>query len=834
MAAKPPSPHLAPLARFLKNPWGRAFLISFLVLGSVSVGAFTYYYAKYAHIIEEKLRNGPFSNTSMLYAAPQPVRVGDQTQPAEIADYLQRAGYTESNRNRLGWYHVRPDAVEINPGPEAYDGEGAVIKIEGGRVSHIISLRDQSERTEYDLEPEPITNLFDQKREKRRLVRFADIPKVMVDAVLSAEDKHFFQHAGFDPMGIARAVLVDIKDRRGSQGASTLTQQLARTLWLGPERGWRRKIPETLITLHLEQQLTKQQIFEDYANAIDLGHEGSFAIHGFGEAAKVYLGKDLSQVTPADAALLAGLIQAPVGRNPFRYPDRARARRNLVLKAMRENGYLSEQEYQDAAASALDVVKGAAESTDAPFFVDLVDETLQNRFQDYDFQNNSFRVYTTLDMTLQRDAVEAVRVGMQETDAQWKHRSKKYGTEEMPLAQVAMVVLDTETGKVKALVGGRSYGNSQLNHATAKRQPGSSFKPFVYTAAFSAALQEGGPVITPATTVVDEPTTFMYNDKPYEPADFGNDYAGTVTLRRALAHSMNIPAVKVAEMVGYDKVAATARAVGLNLDIRPTPAIALGAYEVTPIEIAGAYTVFANGGVLKKPGYIDTIRNQEGRTVYQDQPQEKQAIDPRVAYLMVNMMEEVLRTGTAAGVRARGFLLPAAGKTGTSRDGWFAGFTSKLICVVWVGFDDNRDFKLEGARSALPIWTEFMKRAHQHREYRNVHEFVAPEGVVTADIDADTGLLATPGCPKVRSEVFIAGTQPVEACRLHGGGRTQVAGWDPVAPTSNSVVAAENARPAASAAAPVTSISITPATPPAAPPPQKSRGFFGRLKDIFR
>ena len=834
MAAKPPSPHLAPLARFLKNPWGRAFLISFLVLGSVSVGAFTYYYAKYAHIIEEKLRNGPFSNTSMLYAAPQPVRVGDQTQPAEIADYLQRAGYTESNRNRLGWYHVRPDAVEINPGPEAYDGEGAVIKIEGGRVSHIISLRDQSERTEYDLEPEPITNLFDQKREKRRLVRFADIPKVMVDAVLSAEDKHFFQHAGFDPMGIARAVLVDIKDRRGSQGASTLTQQLARTLWLGPERGWRRKIPETLITLHLEQQLTKQQIFEDYANAIDLGHQGSFAIHGFGEAAKVYLGKDLSQVTPADAALLAGLIQAPVGRNPFRYPDRARARRNLVLKAMRENGYLSEQEYQDAAASALDVVKGAAESTDAPFFVDLVDETLQNRFQDYDFQNNSFRVYTTLDMTLQRDAVEAVRVGMQETDAQWKHRSKKYGTEEMPLAQVAMVVLDTETGKVKALVGGRSYGNSQLNHATAKRQPGSSFKPFVYTAAFSAALQEGGPVITPATTVVDEPTTFMYNDKPYEPADFGNDYAGTVTLRRALAHSMNIPAVKVAEMVGYDKVAATARAVGLNLDIRPTPAIALGAYEVTPIEIAGAYTVFANGGVLKKPGYIDTIRNQEGRTVYQDQPQEKQAIDPRVAYLMVNMMEEVLRTGTAAGVRARGFLLPAAGKTGTSRDGWFAGFTSKLICVVWVGFDDNRDFKLEGARSALPIWTEFMKRAHQHREYRNVHEFVAPEGVVTADIDADTGLLATPGCPKVRSEVFIAGTQPVEACRLHGGGRTQVAGWDPVAPTSNSVVAAENARPAASAAAPVTSISITPATPPAAPPPQKSRGFFGRLKDIFR
>jgi len=833
VAAKPSSPRRALLVRFLKNPWARAFLISFLVLGTLSGGVFTYYYSKYAHIIEEKLRNGPFGNTSMLYAAPQPVMVGDQTQTSEITDYLQRAGYTESNRNRLGWYHVRPDAVEINPGPEAYDGEGAVIKIERGRVSHIISLRDQSERTQYDLEPEPITNLFDQKREKRRLVRFADIPKVMVDAVLSAEDKHFFQHAGFDPMGIARAVLVDIKDRRGTQGASTLTQQLARTLWLGPERGWRRKIPETLITLHLEQQLTKQQIFEDYANAIYLGHQGSFSIHGFGEAASVYLAKDLSQVTAADAALLAGLVQSPIGRNPFRYPDRARVRRNLVLKAMRENGYLGEQEYQDAAASALHVVQGAAESTDAPFFVDLVDETLQNRFQDYDFQNNSFRVYTTLDMTLQRDAVEAVRIGIQETDAQWKRRNKKYGTDEMPLAQVAIVVLDTETGKVKALVGGRSYANSQLNHATAKRQPGSSFKPFVYTAAFSAALTDGGQVITPATTVEDEPTTFMYDDKPYEPADFGDQYAGTVTLRRALAHSLNIPAVKVAEMVGYDKVAATARAVGLNLDILPTPSIALGAYEVMPIEIAGAYTVFANGGVLKKPGYIDTIRNQEGRAVYQNMPQEKQAIDPRVAYLMTNMMEEVLRTGTAAGVRGRGFVLPAAGKTGTSRDGWFAGFTSKLICVVWVGFDDNRDFKLEGARSALPIWTEFMKRAHQHREYRNVHEFEAPEGVVTADIDADNGLLATPGCPKVRSEVFIAGTQPVEACHLHGGGRTQVAGWDPVAPASEqrNPVVAQTSKPAAS---PVTSISITPAAPPAAEQPKKSRGFFGRLKDIFK
>ncbi len=832
MAIKFQAPRRALVVRFLMNPWGRAFLISFTLLGALSVGTFTYFYMKYARVIEEKLRRGPFANTSLLYASPRPVMAGDATQPTEIADYLRRVGYSESNANRLGWYHLRPDAIEINPGPEAYDREGAVIKIDDGHVSQIISLGDQTERTIYNLEPELITNLFDQKREKRRLVRFADIPKVMVNAALSAEDKHFFSHAGFDPVGIARAIMVDIRDRKGTQGASTLTQQLARTLWLGPERGWRRKVPETLITLHLEQQLSKEQIFEDYANAIYLGHHGSFSIHGFGEAAGVYLGKDLDDVTAADAALLAGLIQSPIGRNPFRNPDRARTRRNLVLNAMRENGYLTQKEYEDAAAAPLNVQREAAESSDAPYFVDLVNDALQNKFQ-YDFQNNSYRVYTTLDMNLQRDAVEAVRIGIEETDKQWKRRSKKYGTNEFPLAQVALVALDAETGEVKALVGGRSYGISQLDHAVAKRQPGSSFKPFVYTAALATAVEDGATVLTPATTVVDEPSTFAFDDKTYEPANFKNEYHGTVTLREALAHSMNIPAVKVGEMVGFDKVAEIAHAAGLNIDIKPTPAIALGAYEVTPLEIASAYTIFPGGGMLSKPGFISSIRNQEGSRIFEATPEKVAAIDPRVAYLMVSMLQEVIRSGTAAGVRGRGFLLPAAGKTGTSRDGWFAGFTSKIICVVWVGFDDNRDFKLEGARSALPIWTEFMKRAHQHREYRNVHEFEAPEGVLTTDVDSTSGLLATVNCPKVHSEVFIAGTQPVELCKLHGGAaRTQIASWEPSAADdagkAPALAAAQPVKP------PVRSIPIAPAPALQPTPPPASRGFFGRLRGLFR
>ena len=772
MAFKFQIPRRALLVRFILSRSGKIFLLAFVLTLTGGLAAFTYYYSKYARITEEKLKAGPFSNSSLVYAAPRPVMLGDEAQSGEIAEYLRRCGYSESNSSRAGWYHIRPDAIEINPGPDAYDPEGAVLKIDHGHVARIISLRDQTDRTQYALEPELVTNLFDQKREKRRIVHFDEIPKVMIDAVLAAEDKHFFQHSGFDPFGILRAVWKDVTEHR-LEGASTITQQLARTLWLGTERGWRRKIPETFITLHLEQKLTKQQIFEDYANSIDEGHQGSFGIRGFGQASDVYLGKELSQVTVPDAALLAGMIQAPSGRNPFRNPEGAKARRNVVLKLMRENGSITEREYQDAIVAPLKVTHEETESSDAPYFVDLVHSTLESRFQDKDFQNSSNRVYTSLDMNLQRDAVAAVRIGIQETDQQWKRRSKLYGTDQMPLAQVALVVLDAETGAPLALVGGRSYGVSQLNHAMAKRQPGSSFKPFVYTAALSSALAEGGPVITPATTVVDEPTTFWFDEKPYEPANFGDKYFGTIPLWYALAHSLNVPAVKVAEMVGYDKVAATARAAGLNVDIKATPSIALGAYEVTPLEIASAYTVFANGGELRRSSFITSIRDQHGATIFRSQPERKPAIDPRVAYLVENIMEEVLRSGTGAGVRGRGFTLPAAGKTGTSRDGWFAGFTSKLICVVWVGFDDNRDFKLEGARSALPIWTEFMKRAHKHREYRNVHEFEPPEGIVTYDIDADTGQLATPNCPKVRSQPFIAGTQPVEACRLHAAGRPQ-------------------------------------------------------------
>jgi penicillin-binding protein 1B len=847
VAVKVQVPKKAALVRFVLSPWGRALLIGFIVINVALLLTFTYFYAKYARLIEEKLSAGPFANTSMVFGAPDVVMVGDQLSIDEVVSYLRQAGYGTKVTARMGWYQVRADGIEIFPGPDSYfDQEEGVIKIQKDRVTRIISLRDNTERTQYLLEPQLITNLFDRNREKRRIVQFADIPPVLVNAIVSAEDKRFFQHSGFDPFRIVKAAYVDVKERRSAEGASTLSMQVARGFWLTPVKTWRRKLAETVITLHLEQKLSKEQIFEYYANHIDLGRRGSFAIKGVGEAAQAYFGKDLRDLTLPEAATIAGLIQRPSYTNPVRWPERAKSRRNIVLQLMKENGFITATEAEEAALSPLVIAKAGTESSDAPYFVDIVNEWLQDEFADHDFQSNTYRVYTTLDINLQRDAVEAVRVGMAEVDKAFAKKRAK--DPNFPLPQVAVVVVDPQSGELKALVGGRDYGQTQLNRALAKRQPGSTFKPFVYASALNSAVDGGPQLLTPATMLADEPTTFYYDDQEYQPSNFRDQFFGEVTMRVALTKSLNIPTVKLAEMAGFRNVVDLARKSGLNMAIRPTPAVALGAYEVTPLEIAGSYTMWANQGVASKPHWVKMIRAANGQSIYDGQPERKPVLDPRVNYLIVNMMQDVLRTGTGAGVRARGFVLPAAGKTGTSHDGWFAGFTSKLVCVVWVGFDDNRELGLEGGKSALPIWTEFMKRAHQRREYRNVREFDAPEGVVSVDIDAASGQLATSACPEVRSEVFLNGAQPAEFCHLHGGGGTQVAGWETTTPAAKPVESlqtagavakpAANGQPPAARAAAQVEIPLTvphaEPIPEAKPKKEEKKGFFGKLKDIFR
>jgi penicillin-binding protein 1B len=787
----------------------------------------------YSNLVDEKLKEGPFAQTAEIFAAPEPISVGESLSAAELTELLRRRGYTENRSSRMGWYKVRPDGVEVFPGVDAWTGsEPGVIFLQNGVVERIVSNRDNSERTIYQLEPELISNLFDRQRQKRRVVRYSDIPRVLVDAVTSAEDKRFFQHAGFDPLRIIKAVFEDVREGRKAQGASTLSMQLARNFWLGPEKTWRRKIAEAMITLQIEQKLTKEQIFEYYSNQVDLGQRRTFAVRGFGEAAQVYFGKDVRELKVEEAALLAGMIQKPNLYNPYRHEDRALQRRNVVLGLMHENGYLTDMQYLEATKTPLKLAEGGIESTDAPYFVDLVNDELRDRFADVDFQTTQYRIYTTLDMKLQREAVEAVRIGMKEVDAQLSKRRKKY-----PEPQVALVAMDPHTGEVRALVGGRTYGLSQLNRALAMRQPGSSFKPFVYAAALRTAITGRGTILTPVSQVIDEPTTFVFDDKTYEPNNFHEEWHGRVTLREALAHSMNIPTVKFAETVGYETVAELARDAGLTTT-RGTPAEALGSYEATPLQMASAYTTFSNGGAWMEQNAINEVRDQTGKLVWHYSPVTREVLDPRVAYMVTSLMEEVLRSGTGATARTRGFLLPAAGKTGTSHDAWFVGFTTRLLCAVWVGFDDNTEMPLEGAKAALPIWTEFMKRAHSFREYKNVAEFQAPDGIVTAEIDPLSGQLATAACPQRRAEVFIAGTQPTDYCRLHGGnGRALIAGWDTPETREGGTSGADRSASGTSrgrSARPNAAQKSAPAPPAAPTAPQPKKGFWSRIRAIFK
>src|SRR5215475_3588980 len=538
-----------------------------------------------------------------------------------------------------------------------------------------------------------------------------------------------------------------------------------------------------MVAMELEGRFSKQKIFEMYANEVYLGNRGSFGIRGFSEASFAYFGKDLRQLSLAECAYLAGIIRAPNYYSAAdRHPERGAQARDRVLTQMLENKYVKEADVQDAKRAPLKIVHTSISSGEAPYFVDMVKDHLLDKYSENQLLSENFRVYTTLDPELQRAAVAAVDTGMKNVDKllakkydRWRKEAAKKGSNEpIPQAQVALVALDPRTGEIKAVIGGRDYGQSQLNHALAHRQPGSVFKPFVYAAAFDNAIDGVQPVVTPATTIDDEPTTFEFDGKEYTPNNYGAKFMGRVTVREALTNSLNVATVKVAELIGYGRVVQIARQMGLGQNIQATPAVALGAYEMTPVDVAAAYTAFADGGIRAEPQFIKDVVSSTGEVLEKADPQTKNVLDPRVTFLVDSVLKDVMNKGTAAGVRARGFTLPAAGKTGTSRDGWFSGFTDNLVCVIWIGFDDNRDLGLTGGDAAAPIWADFMIRATTLPGYRDVRELDKPEGVDSDIIDADTLELATPNCPVTREEVYVSGSGPTQFCELHGGGHGPV------------------------------------------------------------
>jgi penicillin-binding protein 1B len=541
---------------------GVAFAI-FLTCTSV----FAYFYIKYSRMIDARLSGHLLQNTTQIFAAPEHIAVGQALSASELATYLQREGYRpEKDDNALGQYTVQGNTLDIRPSKLSYFGESNALAVQfsGKTVRAIRPLGGGTEMGTAEIEPELITNLFDSAREKRRPIRYEDIPPMLVHAIISAEDKRFFEHGGFDFVRIVGAAWADIRHSSNHyQGASTITMQVARTFFLSNERTWRRKVAEALVAFELEQRFSKQQLFELYANEVYLGNRGSFGIRGFSEASVAYFGKDLRQLALGDCAYLAGIIRAPnYYSTADRHPERGAQARDRVLTQMLENKYVAEADVQNAKLAPLKIVRTSVAGSEAPYFVDMVKDHLLDKYSENELSSQNIRVYTTLDPELQRAAIAAVDTGMKNVDKllakkydRWRKEQAKKGTNEpIPQAQVALVALDPRTGEIKAVLGGRDYGQSQLNHALAHRQPGSVFKPFVYAAAFDNAVDGVQPIVTPATTVDDEPTTFEFDGKDYTPNNFGQKFMGRVTVREALTNSLNVATVKVAELIGYGRV----------------------------------------------------------------------------------------------------------------------------------------------------------------------------------------------------------------------------------------------------------------------------------------
>ena len=592
------------------------------------------------------------------------------------------------------------------------------------------------------------------------MICFGDLPPHLIRAITVTEDRSLFEHYGVNIRGIIRAFIrrydSDPNSPIARQGGSSITQQLVKNLLLSPEQTWRRKISEAYMSIILETRLSKEKIFELYCNQVYMGQQAGFSINGFGEASSAYFNKDVTNLNLQEAAFLAALVRSPNRYNPYTKIETATARRNQVLDSMAEAGVITQDEAKAAKGSPLQVVpaRGRIDVSDAPYFADYVQNQLGDMIAGAGAAEH-LRIYTTIDMDLQRAAYAALTKQMTALD---KIQSRRF---EPGTLQAALVAMNAKTGEIVAMVGGRDYSKSQLNRATdAYRQPGSVFKPFVYATALNTAYDPVPRVITPATTYMDEPKTFTFDNQEYSPGNFGGSYRNEpVTLRDGLVNSLNVVTVEVAMEVTIGRVMNLAGKAGLPKPPRAYPAMALGTSEATPLQVASAYTAFANLGTRTSPIAINRITTGTGVTIAAPTTQKNEVLRPDVAYVMTSFMKDVVNRGTAAKVRARGLKGTLAGKTGTSRDGWFAGYTPNLVCAVWVGFDDGSQLGLTGANSALPIWADFMQVAlAQHPEWEGDWEM--PAGIEQVDINPKTGQLSVPEDTEKRVELFINGTGP--------------------------------------------------------------------------
>ncbi|HEY8562859.1 MAG TPA: PBP1A family penicillin-binding protein [Pyrinomonadaceae bacterium] len=730
-----------------------------IIASAAGIAAFFYFYNQYAAIVDRRVASGFWHSRAGIYSAPFVLRIDQKTTPETVVELLRRSGYVEGAANEEIWngnYALRGNSLEINTKNHASGQiETARVEFNNNRISAIAGGDESLD--ELEIEPELLTGRTETKRGKNQTLKYEDIPAHLRNAILTAEDRRFFEHRGVDPQGILRAILTNYQKGAIRQGGSTITQQLVKNTFLSPERSFSRKFAEAFLSLALEKRMSKEEIFTLYCNEIYLGQYGLTGIHGVAQAARAYFDKDLKDINLQEAAAIAAMIKNPTRFAPHKNEAPAEARRRWIIDQMAALDLVPAAEAEVALNAGLKLAKPKTNNqSSAPYFVDSATQELNEKFST-DYLNTNFnnRIYTTIDTQLQSLAEQSVARQLAALDKLYAKKGKRL--------QASIVALDPQNGHILAMVGGRDYNESQFNRATqARRQPGSTFKPFVY----AAALERG---LTPATVLADAPMEFQfYNQKNYQPANYGDSYAmKSISLKTALAKSSNVVAVKVAVDAGLEAVARKAAQFGFE-NVHAYPSLALGTTDATPLELAAAYCTFANGGRRVEPSFIDKIVSVEDETIYRSAPRGEQIINPRTAYMITDMLEAVVERGTARkAFGALGKDVVFAGKTGSSKDGWFVGYTPNLVTVAWIGLDENDDIQATGGEVALPLWVDFMKAVVQTRPEFGGEYFPMPRGLTEMTIDPETGMMADSFCPQTEKVVVPTGAVSGVKCLKH-------------------------------------------------------------------
>ena len=712
--------------------------------------------------MQKQIQEPQWKISSTVYADTPILNTGTQISPSWLIDYFRRLKYVEVQDPvvKPGQYIVKKEGIVfLKRGNASIQNNSPIlVTFDKNGIQKLVQLKTGTEMKTVAMDPMALADVHGSSYEKQKLLQLHDVPSYALKAVVAIEDRRFYNHGGVDLRAIGRAAWNNYFGSGKLQGGSTITQQVVKNFYLTPKKSLRRKMNEALMAIMMEQKYTKDKILEFYINNVYLGRCGTYNVRGFQEASRLYFKKDARYLSVPEAALLAGMIQAPLRYNPYEYPDKAKLRRDTVLLAMRNVGVINDADYEKYVNVPIHVEQPDEEMARAPYFVNAILKQLPQEYSTYQLNSGGYQINTTLDMYLQKTAEDSLAAGLAAID---KYRVKKNKEK----IQGCLIAVEPGTGYVRAFVGGRDFHESQFDRVTqAIRHPGSSFKPFVYATALETAFDSSMPYYyTPSTLLDDEPLSMQLTSGTWEPENYNHEYYGVVTSRTALAYSMNVATARLAQQIGVNKISDLATTAGLK-DAKPYPSMALGAFGVTPWDLIQAYTTFANGGNRVEITGVRSVVNSKGEIIYQSHIEKKPVIHKETAYLITNMLQSVVISGTAASLRGYGLTQPIAGKTGTSndyRDAWFVGYTPDLLCLVWVGYDDNKPVKLTGAQAAIPIWASFMKKALAGIPPK---DFARPQQVVEREIDPTTGKLAGWDCNYRVREIFIKGTEPTEYC----------------------------------------------------------------------